>query len=136
MAKKFFTDESLSTFVDEIKMYSDLNKGIEISMADYEALGDSVLTDDKVYFIKDAETGNKTAVITLLMSDFVGRNTKTVSVNGVTSNSIVVISPEPTSIKAYSEAGCYCIAQSEDELTFSVEKTPSSNLKVNILIMN
>lgn len=100
-----------------------------------------VLTDGKTYFITDVEADidslrYKTAIITLLANGFETGKIQTVLVDEVTSNSIVIISPEPKSLKAYSEDGCYCSEQSEGKLTFSVEKTPSSNLKVNILIMN
>ena len=61
---------------------------------------------------------------------------QTVSANGVTADNTIIPSPAPASHVAYGEAGIYCSAQGENTLTFTCSETPSTNLTVNVLIMN
>lgn len=74
------------------------------------------------------------ATVTLSLSGW-SSNKQTVSVNGVTVNSNVVVSPAPASFAAYGEAGVYCSAQASGKLTFTCTDTPSAALTVNILIV-
>ena len=61
---------------------------------------------------------------------------QTVSANGVTADNTIILSPAPASHVAYGEAGIYCSAQGENTLTFTCSETPSTDLTVNVLIMN
>jgi len=60
---------------------------------------------------------------------------QTITVNGVTSSNLVMVSPAPASVEAYGNARIYCSAQSTNSLTFTcLGTTPSTNLTVNIAI--
>ena len=93
--------------------------------------------DAKIIAYKDyVYEKSKAETVTLLASELGANKTTTVSVAGVTENNIVIVSPDPSSLKAYGDAGCYCSAQSVGQLTFSADKTPSADLTVNVVIMN
>lgn len=57
---------------------------------------------------------------------------QSVYVKGVNSDSIVVVSPTPSSIKDYK---AYCVEQGTNSLTFEVEEAPEVDLRVNVLIL-
>lgn len=64
-------------------------------------------------------------------------NTQTVSVPGVLENEMaqkITVAPASENRAAYIEAGVQCISQATNSLTFSYDKTPSSNLVVLITI--
>ena len=58
------------------------------------------------------------------------------SVTGCTSNSIVFISPDPTSSDDYVDAGILCTAQGNQTLTFTCKTVPTNNITVNVVIWN
>ena len=62
-------------------------------------------------------------------------NTKTVTVEGITVNSILIVTPAPNSQEAYSKAGIVCSAQAEGSLTFTCKTAPTASIDINILIM-
>lgn len=64
-------------------------------------------------------------------------NQQTVTVNLVTADNVVFVSPAPESenFSAYSENGIRCVAQSDGALTFACENAPSIAVTVNIVIL-
>lgn len=71
-----------------------------------------------------------------LSSDSWSDNTQTVSVPttiGVTANSLIIVSPEPTSFLIYGDSGIYCSSQGSNSLTFVCDSEPSENVIVNIV---
>lgn len=62
-------------------------------------------------------------------------NSQTVTVSGVSTSNIVIVSPSPDSFEAYGEAGVRCSAQANNSLTFTCSDTPSANLTVNVIIL-
>ncbi len=62
-------------------------------------------------------------------------NTQTVTVNGVTSSSIVWVSPAPADTANYVSAGIICSAQGTDSLTFTCTTTPSAAIDVVVVAM-
>lgn len=61
--------------------------------------------------------------------------TQTVTVQGATAASNIIVAPAPASLDAYGSAQVRCTAQAENSLTFACSKVPESNLTVNILIV-
>ena len=61
---------------------------------------------------------------------------QTVSVSGVTSDSIVLVTPAPASYTAYHGSGVYCSAQGSGTLTFTAVNKPTSKLTVNLLLIS
>lgn len=80
----------------------------------------------------DPITANKTASLTMAGWS---NNQQTVTVQGVTTNSSVIVSPDADSFTAYGEAGIYCSAQATNSLTFTCESVPTAALTVNVLII-
>lgn len=60
--------------------------------------------------------------------------TQTVSVTGVTADSILTVTYAPDSHDAWLDAGVYCSAQGAGTLTFTCESVPSAALTANIVI--
>lgn len=85
-------------------------------------------------------TGGTMAVIgvnttaTLAVADW-SSNTQTVTVSGVKVDSVVFVSPDPTSASDYASAGILCTSQSADSLTFTCTTTPTNAITVNVVCM-
>ena len=63
-------------------------------------------------------------------------HTQTVSVTWVTASNTVLVSPEPSSFADYTTAMIYCSAQASGTLTFTCTTDPTSNITVNVVILN
>lgn len=65
-------------------------------------------------------------------------NEQTVSVNGVTANNVVVVSPRPTfdDYTAYTESRIRCSAQFDGGLIFACDEVPSMIVTVNVAIFD
>ena len=61
--------------------------------------------------------------------------TQTVTVLDVTATSHIVVAPHPEDRDAYAAAGIACTAQGAASLTFSADAVPSSDVRVNLLIL-
>ena len=61
--------------------------------------------------------------------------TQTVSVTGVTADSILTVTYAPASHDVWLDAGVYCSAQGAGTLTFTCESVPSAALTANIVII-
>lgn len=61
---------------------------------------------------------------------------QTVTINGVTENNTIVVTPASENHTAYCEAGVYCSTQANGTLIFTCLETPSSDLTVNVLILD
>lgn len=60
----------------------------------------------------------------------------TINISDVSADSIVTVAATPSSISDYTAAGVYCSAQASGSLTFSCSSAPSSDIGVNITIIN
>ena len=78
----------------------------------------------------------KTQTITLASGSWIDK-CQTVSVSGVTSNSIVMVSPDPytSNYDAYMEASIRCISQSSGQLTFSCKYDVKTDVSVHVVIL-
>lgn len=61
---------------------------------------------------------------------------QTVSVSGVTAGNTVIVSPSPSSMSEYANAKVFCSAQGSNSLTFSCTDTPTSDIVVNVVILD
>lgn len=75
------------------------------------------------------------AAVAELSADKWQDNTQTVSVRGVETDNMVVISAAPEDFAAYGEAGIRCIAQSAGALTFACNDVPSGAVKAHVVIL-
>lgn len=78
---------------------------------------------------------DKGATTATLAANGWSSNTQTVAVTGVTSSSLVIVSPAPSSMSAYQAAGIYCSAQGTNSLTFTCSTVPTAAITVNVLIV-
>ena len=58
----------------------------------------------------------------------------TVTVNGVTTSNLVIVSPAPASAKTWAACGVICTTQAANKLTFTCESTPTVALTANIAV--
>ena len=79
-------------------------------------------------------SGGYTSVTVSLSASGWNGGSQTVTVTGVTADSDVVVSPDPASASAYTDAKILCTAQGTDSLTFSCDTAPSEDINVNVLI--
>lgn len=73
---------------------------------------------------------------TVTLSGTWTNNQKTVSIPtavGITANSLVIVSPAPSSFTDYGDSGIYCSAQADNSLTFTCSSPPSGNITVNVI---
>lgn len=105
--------------------------------------GDDVVDDvsqilgiTDVYTKLEVDNKIKSSEVTIQSSSFmIGVETQ-VEVDGVTATSIVIVGPHPDSQEAYTEAGIMCTSQEPGELYFSCSKKPTSDIKINIVVIN
>lgn len=107
---------------------------------DADDISDSTTTN-KFVTATDKSTWNwkqnkHTATTATLSSASWTSHTQTVSVTWVTASNTVLVSPAPSSFAAYTNAVIYCSAQASWTLTFSCTTDPTSNITVNIIILN
>ena len=72
--------------------------------------------------------------VTLTSGGWSSSNTQTVSVTGVTANSLVDVAYAPDNAVEYVEAFIVCTAQGSGTLTFSCQTTPTTDIDVNVVI--
>lgn len=80
------------------------------------------------------------STITLLTSNWTtdvqtGKINQTVTVQGVTANSIVFIGAAPASVTDWDVFGVLCVEQGTDQLKFEATNVPNNNITVNVVIL-
>lgn len=77
-----------------------------------------------------------TKQVVILSASKWSNNQQDVSVSGVTTNNLVMVSPEPspTNYDAYSESNIHCISQANGSLTFSREYESKLDISVNVVV--
>ena len=58
---------------------------------------------------------------------------QTVSVSGVTANSVLIVASDPGNSNVYGKCGVKCVSQTSGSLTFNADTKPTVNLTVNII---
>lgn len=84
----------------------------------------------------DQKQAQHSSLTVTLTSAWWSNNGQTVSVSGVTASNSVIVSPAPSSFSDYESAEIYCSAQASNSLTFSCTTVPTSDIMVNVLILN
>ena len=77
-------------------------------------------------------------IVSLAIANWTGEAapfTQTITVEGMTAASNIIVAPAPASLDAYGAAQVRCTAQAANSLTFACSKVPESSLTVNILIV-
>jgi hypothetical protein len=72
---------------------------------------------------------------TLTLADWV-ENQQTIALEGVSSETIVWVSPNPTSNMEYTRTDILCVEQNQGTLTFSCTKLPIEDVLLNIILAN
>ncbi len=76
-----------------------------------------------------------TRIVTLSSSSWSNKS-QTVSVSGVTTSNTIIVGPDPAYVDAYGNAGIVCTAQASNSLTFTCNIVPTTNITVNVIILN
>lgn len=77
-------------------------------------------------------------VVSLSVTNWTGESApfaQTITVEGMTAEAKIIVSPAPASLDAYGAVGVRCTEQGANSLTFSCDSAPESDLTVNILIV-
>ena len=80
----------------------------------------------------------KAKIVSLAIANWTGEAapfTQTITVEGMTAEAKIIVSPAPASLDAYGAAQVRCTEQAANSLTFTCKKAPETNLTVNILIV-
>lgn len=80
--------------------------------------------------------GGSTTISVTLLANWWSNDEQTVTATGVTSSNSVIISPDPSDMSDYTDAGIYCTTQWTDSLTFTCDTTPSNDIDVNVVILS
>ena len=91
--------------------------------------------DSSVFKRIAQETKSKKTVITLASNKW-SNESQTINVEGVTVNNLIFVSPTTNSYTIYNDCEIICTEQGEGMLTFVCNETPSSNVDVNIIIID
>ena len=77
-------------------------------------------------------------IVSLAIANWTGEAApfaQTITVEGMTAEARIIVSPAPASLDAYGAVGVRCTEQGANSLTFSCDSAPESDLTVNILIV-
>ena len=77
-------------------------------------------------------------IVSLAIANWTGETApfaQTITVEGMTAEAKIIVSPAPASLDAYGSAQVRCTAQAENSLTFVCHSVPEEALNVNVLIM-
>lgn len=92
-----------------------------------------IIWSDGAEFINNIIQNKYNLTTITLLSNAWTNNTQTVSVEGMTNDVLVQVSPVPSDVDAYANAKIVCTAQGEGTLTFNCGSAPTSNLTVTVI---
>lgn len=107
--------------------------GVTSTAPSKNAVYDKINSMDSTILWKQAQ---HSAITVTLTSVWWSSNTQTVTATWVTASNTVIISPAPSSFADYTSAVIYCSAQGSNSLTFTCTDEPTSNITVNVMILN
>lgn len=83
----------------------------------------------------ETESGIGLTQTVSLAADDWADNAITVTVDGVTTDNMVIVSPHPDSFTAWGTAVIRCTAQASNSLTFACDTPPTETIKANLFIV-
>ena len=102
-------------------------------MADIKTM---TLPNGDTYNLKDYRISSISNTTATLAANSWSSKTQQVTVSGVTTNSILVISAAPASYSLWTSCGVYASAQAANKITFTCTETPSAAITANVLLIN
>lgn len=78
---------------------------------------------------------HRTVALTLTASGWAD-GSQSVSCEGITAGSTLIVASDPENYEDYSKAGVYCAAQAEGSLTFLCKSVPAVDLTANVMILD
>jgi len=106
------------------------------TFASYPLLPEAAPTADREAVPKDYVDGKTTTTTTVIAADDWSVNAVTKNVSGVTTTSILWVSPAPASYADYIDAEIRSTAQGAGTISFECETAPTAAVTVNIVIGN
>lgn len=111
------------TYAEQAKSYADEAKTGNVA--------DGAVTAEKI-----AAGAVSSSFMVLLTAAGWADKAQTVTANGVTADNTVVISPAPGSYTVYGDGAVRCIAQGNNSLTFTCDDVPTTDITVNVTVIN
>lgn len=106
-----------------------------VSTLQAKAIADAKKAGTDAQVTADAKTQKTEAIVELAVSGWTDL-TQTVEVSGVTEDNTVIVGAAPASYIAYADSNVRCTGQGEGTLIFACDEKPSTNLTVNVLILD
>lgn len=143
-------DARRGKYLDEVKVgYTDIADDLTTSNAQKvlsakqgvalkQAADESLSAANAAQTTANGKVAAKTASVSLGASSWSGSAapyTQTKNVSGVTSDNIVIVSPQYARQEQYYSCGIGCSAQADGTLTFSATEKPTVAIGVNVLIL-
>lgn len=129
--KKYSKSDSEGVLYDELQEDS---KYVGLYVGDEESTNFADYTWIPLSKEESSSKGGFRKVSAVLDMDQWSDGIYTLKLEGVTSDSVVIVSPSPTYMGLWAENGVYCSGQYADHLRFYADTTPEKNIDVNILI--
>lgn len=116
------------------------NVGPKGSLPSTKSEGSIYITKDTGQMFVDVSNDNRVEIsprtLQLTIQAPLTRETRhAVSVPGVTADTTVIVSPDPSSANEYTRAGLLCTDQSDGQLTFTSSKPLEVPVVVNIILI-
>lgn len=80
------------------------------------------------------KSSTKTTSVTIPSTTTYTDKVCSVTVDGITESTVLLVSPNPNSISAWSSSGMYCSGQGTNSLSFTCTTIPTSDITINIII--
>lgn len=113
------------------------SKVVKQANIDDDAVGTNQIAANAVTHTKTTGIQKEhTAVSNVPIGAISAGGTKAVTVNGVTANNTVIVSPAPGSWAKWRDCGVRCSAQEADSLTFTAESATGTTLYANVVILD
>jgi hypothetical protein len=127
--------------IDENAIYLTPDEGIDLSaLATKEELAKKADSSDVPTktsdLTNDSNFATQKSTTIILTSSGWSNGSYNVSIDMVTSNSLVFVAPDPNGHDAYSSAGIRCTQQDEGLLIFVCDVTPEDDIAVNVVVFN
>jgi len=125
------TRDALNAVIDKLEATTDGDSGADNVKATPVSGG----TANTIQGILDEFDERIIGVEGTLDKDDWSSNSQTITIEGVTADNLVIVSPAPGHIAGYSNAGIYCVSQGTDSLTFNCSQVPEADIIVSVIVL-
>lgn len=113
---------------------ADINGNVTIEAQHVPFSAEGFLAEDVLESIIEASAGATASIHTLAIIDW-SSNQQTITVEGITATSIILVAPIPAHQSGYTAANVVCVSQGIDSLTFQCATIPLIDIEVQVVIL-